>query len=49
MEIVILGCLSACLVGFMIMASVSLIGVEKKIEEAVHLVEKKVKELYAEE
>ena len=49
MEIFILGCLSACLLIFLVMASVSLINMEKKIVDTVRVVEKKVKELYEEE
>ena len=49
MEIFVLGSLSACLLFFMVMASVSLIGMEKKIEDTVRIVERKVKDLYATE
>jgi hypothetical protein len=46
MELFILGSLSACLLFFLVMASVNLIGLEKKVEEAVRVVEQQVKKLY---
>jgi hypothetical protein len=49
MEVFVVGCLSACLLIFLVMASVSLIGMEKKIVDTVRLVEKKVTEMYEEE
>lgn len=48
MEIFILVCLSACILMFMVTASVHLIGVEKKIEETVRRVERKIREMYEE-
>jgi hypothetical protein len=46
MEIFILGSLSACLLFFLIMSCVSLIGIEKKIIDMVRLAEEKVTKLY---
>jgi hypothetical protein len=46
MEIFILGSLSACLLFFLLMSCVSLIGVEKKVMDMVRLAEEKVTRLY---
>ncbi len=49
MEMFILGCLSACLLMFLVMACVNLISIEKKIVDTVRLVEKQVTGMYEEE
>jgi cell division protein FtsL len=46
MPLFVLGSLSLCLLFFLVMACVNLIGMEHKIIEAVHLAEAKVMKLY---
>jgi hypothetical protein len=46
MALFVLGSLSLCLLFFLVMACVNLIGVERKVIEAVHIAESKVTQLY---
>ena len=46
MALFVLGSLSPCLLFFLVMACVNLIGMERKIIEAVRLTEAKVSKLY---
>jgi hypothetical protein len=47
MALFVLGSLSLCLLFFLVMACVHLLGVERKVVEAVQLTEDKVSKLYA--
>jgi hypothetical protein len=47
MAIFVLGSLSLCLLFFLVMACVNLIGMERKVIEAARLTETKVSRLYA--
>jgi hypothetical protein len=48
MSLFILGSLSLCLLFFLVMACVNLIGIERKVMEAVQLTEARVSKLYEE-
>jgi hypothetical protein len=48
MELFILGSLSSCMLFFLVMTCINLIGIEKKIVDTVNIVEHEVKSLYNE-